>query len=95
MRIAHANPNTTRPGATRPAVSFIAVLATLWALGTGAQAANELPVADRVLVDKSERWMRLYDGDEVLREFKISLGQEPEGDKRQEGDNKKIGRAHV
>ncbi|MEM6810820.1 MAG: L,D-transpeptidase family protein [Pseudomonadota bacterium] len=88
MRIAHANPNTTRPGATRPAVSFIAVLATLWALGTGAQAANELPVADRVLVDKSERWMRLYDGDEVLREFKISLGQEPEGDKRQEGDNK-------
>ncbi|MEO0616246.1 MAG: L,D-transpeptidase family protein [Pseudomonadota bacterium] len=88
MRRAHANPNTTRPGATRPAVSFLVVFAALVGLASGAQATNQLPVADRVLVDKSERWIRLYDGDDVLREFRISLGQEPEGDKSREGDNK-------
>lgn len=88
MRHAHANPNTTRPGALRPAALFLVAALTWCVAAASATAGTALPVADRVLVDKSERWIRLYDGDAVLREFRISLGAEPVGDKRFEGDNR-------
>ncbi|MEN7343446.1 MAG: L,D-transpeptidase family protein [Pseudomonadota bacterium] len=48
----------------------------------------DLPVADFVRVDKSDRTLTLYRGDEVLRQFPVALGFEPIGDKEQEGDNK-------
>lgn len=48
------------------------------------QATEEL--ADRVVVDKSERKLYLLKSDEVLREFKISLGLAPDGPKMREGD---------
>ncbi|NND54922.1 MAG: L,D-transpeptidase family protein [Gammaproteobacteria bacterium] len=48
-------------------------------------AAREL-VADRVVVDKSERVLYLYKDNEVLREFDVALGLMPEGHKQREGD---------
>lgn len=43
---------------------------------------------DLVWVVKSERKMYLVDGDEVIREYNISLGANPEGHKEQKGDER-------
>ena len=43
---------------------------------------------DLVQVDKSDRQMRLLDGDEVVATYSISLGGSPQGNKTQEGDQK-------
>jgi murein L,D-transpeptidase YafK len=45
-----------------------------------------LPLADRVVVDKSERRLYLYHEDEVLRSYRIALGLHPIGHKQYEGD---------
>ena len=45
-----------------------------------------LPMADRVLVQKSERTLQLMRHGEVLRTYKIALGLRPEGHKQFEGD---------
>jgi murein L,D-transpeptidase YafK len=45
-----------------------------------------LPMADRVLVQKSERKLQLLRNGEVLRTYKIALGLRPEGHKEFEGD---------
>ena len=50
--------------------------------------AGEFPVADKVVIDKSERVLQLMKGGEVFRTFKIALGIRPEGGKREEGDFK-------
>jgi len=49
-------------------------------------AAAQLPIADRVLVEKSERRMLLLAGNEVLRTMRINLGLSPQGHKLREGD---------
>ena len=46
----------------------------------------ELPVADRVLVRKSERRLYLMRGNDVLRAYKVSLGLNPGGAKERAGD---------
>lgn len=51
-------------------------------------AADDFPVADKVLIDKSDRVLQLIKGGEVIRTFKIALGLAPVGDKQQEGDQK-------
>lgn len=43
---------------------------------------------DLVQVDKSERQMRLLDGERVVAVYAISLGGSPQGHKMQEGDQK-------
>lgn len=43
-------------------------------------------VADRVVVHKADRRLELYQGDRLLRSYRISLGREPQGPKRREGD---------
>jgi len=48
----------------------------------------QTPVADKILVDKSERRLMLLKDGVVLRSFDVSLGLSPEGAKRQEGDFK-------
>jgi len=48
----------------------------------------QTPVADKILVDKSERRLMLLKDGVVLRSFDVSLGLSPEGPKRQEGDFK-------
>lgn len=52
--------------------------------------ANSGPLhrADRVLVKKSERRLYLLRDDKVFREYRIALGDSPEGHKQQEGDEK-------
>lgn len=44
--------------------------------------------ADRVVVDKSERRLYLYQGDEVLRSYEIALGRNPVGPKVRQGDRR-------
>src|SRR4029079_14162274 len=46
----------------------------------------ELPVADRVLVRKSERRLYLMRGSDVLRAYRIALGLNPGGAKERAGD---------
>ncbi len=46
----------------------------------------ELPVADRVLVRKSERRLYLMRGDDVLRAYHVALGLNPGGHKERAGD---------
>jgi len=44
--------------------------------------------ADLVLVNKAKREMTLLRGEKVLRTYRIALGREPVGAKRQEGDGR-------
>jgi murein L,D-transpeptidase YafK len=46
----------------------------------------ELPLADRVLVRKSERRLYLMRGNDVLRAYHVSLGLNPDGHKERAGD---------
>ena len=48
--------------------------------------AAEFPLADRVVVYKSERMLQLIRGDKVLKEAPIALGLSPQGHKQEEGD---------
>lgn len=49
-------------------------------------AGTHFPLADRVLVRKSERRMYLMRGDEVLRAYRVALGLNPNGHKERSGD---------
>jgi murein L,D-transpeptidase YafK len=49
-------------------------------------ALKDLPVADRVVVRKSERKLLLFSGDSILRTYKIALGLNPVGHKERAGD---------
>jgi murein L,D-transpeptidase YafK len=61
------------------------MLAGLLALAAPATA-TEMSKPDRVLVKKAERMLYLMREDEILRSYPISLGGNPVGHKRQEGD---------
>jgi len=54
----------------------------------GLMQAGEFPVADEVIIDKSDRELYLLNNGEVFRTFKIALGISPQGDKKKEGDFK-------
>jgi len=43
---------------------------------------------DRIVVEKGERVMHVYEGDRLLKSYPISLGFAPEGQKEKEGDGK-------
>jgi len=49
---------------------------------------SEFPVADEVIIDKSDRELHLLNHGEIFRTFKIALGISPTGDKKKEGDFK-------
>jgi murein L,D-transpeptidase YafK len=51
-----------------------------------AVAASELPMADRLVVRKSERRLYLYNRGQVVRQYEVRLGLRPEGAKEFEGD---------
>jgi len=57
-------------------------------LAPGLSHAGEFPVADQVIIDKSDRELYLLNNGEIFRTFKIALGIRPEGDKKEEGDFK-------
>lgn len=50
--------------------------------------ASDFPVADKIIVEKTNRKLHLLSHGVPFRTFKIALGLEPEGDKEQEGDQK-------
>jgi murein L,D-transpeptidase YafK len=45
-------------------------------------------LADRILVEKNKRRLTLFSDGEILKQYKISLGREPEGPKLRAGDNR-------
>jgi len=45
-------------------------------------------VADRVLVEKAERRLTLFNGEAVLKTYRVALGREPVGPKQREGDGR-------
>ncbi|NOR67814.1 MAG: L,D-transpeptidase family protein [Woeseiaceae bacterium] len=65
--------------------TLITVLLLLW---QGSLHAGAFPLAERVIVDKSERKLHLLRDGESFRIFDIALGIRPIGDKQHEGDFK-------
>jgi len=49
---------------------------------------TKLGTADEVVVDKSDRKLRLMKGGQVMREYRIALGKDPVGHKYREGDQR-------
>jgi murein L,D-transpeptidase YafK len=43
-------------------------------------------IADRIIVDKSDRRLELWRGKDLIGAYPVSLGRVPEGPKRQRGD---------
>ena len=60
------------------------VFAVCWLVP--ASEAADFPLADRVVIKKSERQLLLMRGKQVLKSAKIALGLVPDGHKREEGD---------
>lgn len=54
----------------------------------GPARAGDFPVADKVVVEKSNRKLYLMRNGEAFRTFDIALGIAPIGDKHEEGDNR-------
>ena len=66
-----------------------ALLPLFLAASAAAQDDSGLPVADFVLVDKSERTLTLFAGGQPFRRYtQVQLGGAPEGPKRFEGDRR-------
>jgi len=63
-------------------------LAMIVLLVPGLMQASEFPIADRVVIEKAARQLHLLQSGKVFRTFKIALGIQPVGDKKQEGDFK-------
>lgn len=68
---------------TRPTLTMVLVLALL---APGVLHASDFPVADQVIIIKSDRKLHLLKDGKIFRTFKIALGIQPEGDKKEEGD---------
>jgi murein L,D-transpeptidase YafK len=62
------------------------VITSLFLLWQGGLQAGGFPVADMVIVDKSDRKLYLMQDSEPFRAFDIALGIRPTGDKEFEGD---------
>ena len=67
-------------------ISFVLLAIVLAVLPVAVLSAAGFPLADRVVVKKSERSLLLMRGDKVIKRAKISLGLVPEGRKQEEGD---------
>ena len=74
-----------RRAALAPVLSL--ALAALAVLAPGGAEAT-LEVADKVVVEKSDRKLHLLKGERILASYEIFLGMEPEGHKQEEGDSR-------
>lgn len=70
----------------KPIARVLVLLALLASALPAAADPARLPSADRVVVLKGAREMRLYHGGAVLRTYHISLGLQPTGAKQRSGD---------
>jgi murein L,D-transpeptidase YafK len=73
--------------------SIILALLTLPALSLQSQSASDRPLAasamaDKVIVLKAERKLLLMKDGEVLKTYRVSLGEDPVGPKAKEGDGR-------
>src|SRR5580704_15802797 len=75
------------------AVAF-GVLACLVACIPGAKA-QEAKTADRIIIVKSARTMRLMRHGEILKTYKVALGTQPVGEKERQGDHKTLEGAYT
>jgi murein L,D-transpeptidase YafK len=72
-------------------VRAAAVACAVLLCGASASSAPKKPVppqADRIVIVKSERTLTLLRNGQVLKTYKVALGQEPKGAKIERGDNK-------
>ena len=71
-----------------PVVAVLLLFGALWDL----VAPRPLPPldgpVDRILVDKSDRRLFLFQDGRIVRAYNVSLGFAPEGDKEREGDGR-------
>lgn len=54
----------------------------------GSFCAGAQPLVDKVIVYKSRRIMKLMSGDKVVKQYRVSLGQNSKGHKQQYGDSR-------
>lgn len=73
----------------RPALISLVFLAGLSACGGPAKFKRyDGPAVTQVVVNKGARQMLLYSGDQVIKAYRIGLGNQPVGDKVFEGDGR-------
>ena len=73
----------------RPRITLgLALVATALLAGCATESPKQLTKVDQVIVKKSERKMELIQDGEVLREYRIALGDQPRGHKMQQGDER-------
>ncbi len=79
-------------GFTRAGGMLCATLCfTTWLAGcstTKDTSSPKMATADEVVVDKSDRRLRLMKGGQVMREYRVALGKDPVGPKFREGDQR-------
>jgi murein L,D-transpeptidase YafK len=75
---------TTRRRLDRRGLNLVALFALLTTLSFG----NTPVQADRIVILKSKRTMYLYQGDKLLKTYKVALGGNPVGPKSRQGDHK-------
>ncbi|KRG34926.1 MULTISPECIES: murein L,D-transpeptidase family protein [unclassified Psychrobacter] len=56
--------------------------------GNNGQPISSMVVIDKVFVDKSDRILQLLSGDQVIKSYRIALGDSPVGHKQQQGDER-------
>ncbi|MDH3350269.1 MAG: L,D-transpeptidase family protein [Gammaproteobacteria bacterium] len=66
--------------------ALVGTILLLVLLCQGDLQAGAFPIADKVVVDKSDRQLLLIKDGEVFRTFEVALGIRPVGDKKREGD---------
>lgn len=79
----HADAPLSNTGLTNTTLANAAVTNSTLA---GATLEAGLPMADTVIVRKSQRVLHLMRNNKILRSFKVALGLRPEGHKQFEGD---------
>jgi hypothetical protein len=87
---AHAAPAAADAPVSAPAAAMSTTLAmsmpTAGGEPSGSAWSGTIPVADRIVVRKSERRLYLMRRGEVLRSYRVALGLQPAGPKERAGD---------
>jgi murein L,D-transpeptidase YafK len=72
----------------RPARLLLALLAAGCLVGCATKPPETVAAADLVVVKKSERKLQLIRGGDVVREYRVALGDNPVGHKFRQGDER-------